>query len=473
MTRPPSLARPTPRCRLAWLALGTLGRRTGLVAVLALASATSATAWSGHTLCTWEALAALPTVGSQVVRAESLERFVAAQASQLERLLDEQEAWARTNVPDYPPRPDELAFRAAAGSDAPPSHERFVIALRMNPFAPRPLYLQLRPDAPDPVGGLLPVTAVATLPAGMAARQNRYVQVTDGEAVGALDVVATAANEPDYGLDLGLYADNGTAYGLRMGLGRQPYGNPALDYASQAPLHMGFHHEARLVNVAVGDLRRTMIDSRIALFSALARHAFASGHPYWGWRFTGWALHYVQDLTQPYHATALPGVGLARLLFVSLADLLGFEGPKRAAIALVSNRHLVLETYQHKRMLRAMASGQKDDALLAALRDARDDAGHWRYETASTRRMVSREAHDSAAALDAQVERSFPPRLVDDPKVTLGVAAELLEMEDIARQGPAAEHAALEEQVASLLRRLGRHSRALVRAVAPLTQGEP
>lgn len=447
-------------------------RRWLLVAV-ALAPFTGANAWSGHALCTWESLAGMTELADKVVRAEPLERFVAAQATELETLLGEHEAWARVHLPDYPPRPDDLAFRAQAGESAASAPERFVLALRMNPFAPRSLYVQLRPDAPRSTDELLPVTAVATLPASMAARQNRYVRIADGEEMSALDVVATAANEPDYGLDLGLYADNGTAYGPRMGLGVQPYGNPALDYASQAPLHMGFHHEARIVNLAVGDLRRTMIDSRIALFSALARHAFTSGHPYWGWRFTGWALHYVQDLTQPYHATALPGVGLARLLFMSVADLLGFDGPKNAAIALVSNRHLVLETYQHKRMLRAMAARQQDDVLLSALRDTRGDADHWRYEATSTRRIVSREAHASASQLDAQIERSFPARLVDDPKVTLGVEAELLEMEDIARQGPEVEHAALEQQVAALLQRLGRHSRALVRALAPQAQATP
>ncbi len=150
------------------------------MAALALASATPATAWSGHTLCTWEALAALPGLAGQVVRAESLERFVAAQGPRLGQMLDEQEDWARANVPDYPARPDDLAFRASAAADAAPPHERFVFALRMNPFAPRALYLQLRPDAPDPVGGLLPVFAVATLPASMAARQNRYVRIADG-----------------------------------------------------------------------------------------------------------------------------------------------------------------------------------------------------------------------------------------------------------------------------------------------------
>mgnify|MGYP003381439764 CR=1 FL=1 len=44
---------------------------------------------------------------------ESLEAFVTAEAAALEKLLDEQEAWARQNVPAYPQRPDALRFTAA------------------------------------------------------------------------------------------------------------------------------------------------------------------------------------------------------------------------------------------------------------------------------------------------------------------------------------------------------------------------
>lgn len=447
--------------------------RRWLVIAVALWPSAPALAWSGHTLCTWEALAGLPELAGRTVRARSLAQFVAEQAPQLEALLRSHEAWARERLPDYPPLPDELAFRARAAEDAAPAHDRFVLALRMNPFAPRSLYLQLRPGQPQRSEDLLPPMAVATLGAVMAVRENRYVRVAEGEEVSALDVIATAANEPDYGLDLGLYADNPTTYGPRMGLGRQPYGNAALDYGSQAPFHMAFHHERQLVYLAVGDLRRTMTDARIALFSALARHAFDSGHAYWGWRFAGWALHYVQDLTQPYHATALPGVGLPRLLLVNIAALLGFEGPKNRVIALVSNRHLVLETYQHKRMLRTLASGQRADLLLASLRDTSGDAAHWRYEQSSTRHVVSLEAHAAASQLDDQVARSFPASFVDDPEVTHGVEVEAMEMEDAARQHSAAEHQRLEQQVAELLRRLGRHSRALVRALAPQAPAAP
>lgn len=452
----------TPRSRLRLLLC-----RAGWVLAL-LAATPLARAWNSHALCTWEALAGMPELSERLVRAESLERFVAAEAPRLEALLQAHEAWAREHVADYTPRPDALAFRAAvvAGDGASP-RDRFVLALRLNPFARLGLFVQLRGDAQRPAEALLPASAVSTLASGLPGRQQRYARLSEGEAVSALDVVATASDEPDYGLDLGLYTDNGTEHGARMGLGAQPYGNPAFDYSSQAPFHMGFHHEARVVYLAAGFLGRTMVDSRIELFSALARHAFASGHEYWGWRFTGWAMHYVQDLTQPYHARALPGVGVLRMLWINALALIGLEGAKTDAITLVSNRHVVVEAYQLRRMQRAAAAGRRDDALFEALRDGGEDRAHWRYDTASTRGLVSREAADAAAALDAQLERSFPRRYTGEPQISLGPETDLLPLDEVARSHSAAEHQALEQQMVALLRRLGRHSRALVRALAP------
>ena len=43
-------------------------------------------------------------------------------------------------------------------------------------------------------------------------------------------------------MDIGLFADNGTDFGQGYGFGIQPFGNPNLEYSSQAPFHMGFYH---------------------------------------------------------------------------------------------------------------------------------------------------------------------------------------------------------------------------------------
>jgi hypothetical protein len=36
-------------------------------------------------------------------------------------------------------------------------------------------------------------------------------------------------------------------------------------------------------------------------YTNLAIRAFGEGNQYWGWRYAAWALHYLQDLGQPYH----------------------------------------------------------------------------------------------------------------------------------------------------------------------------
>lgn len=441
----------------------------------------SAQAWSGHALLTWQAFGDAHEVAAHRVHAESLERFVTARGPQLERLLAEHEAWARANLPDYPARPDHLAFRAEPhdAAHAPPARDRFLMALRVNPFSHVPLFLQARPEDSRADLPLLGWQAVTTLASGIGARESRFLRLAEGESVSALDVLATASAEPDYGLDLGLYSDSGTPFGLRYGFGRQPFGDPAVEYGSQAPFHMGFHHEARIVFLAASFLRNTQPEARIALFSALARDAFATGHGYWGWRFSGWALHYVQDLTQPYHASVLPGVSTLRMIGLNLLGMVGYQRPKLDAITLVSNRHVALENYQLARMQRIHREARWDDAMVKALRDTKGDGRHWRYEGTSTRAIVTSEAQAAADALDAQLERSLPQRYTSDPGISLGNEADLLDMDRIARQHSPEENLHLEEHVVRLMANLGRHTRALMRSLlqslvnAPGVPGTP
>lgn len=442
--------------------------RAFLAAVLlvALLAPAAARAWSGHALCTWQALAPMPELARTKVRAETLESFLAAQAVPLERLLAEHEAWARAELPAHAPRPDNLAFKAprpGAGGDL---RTAFLKALRLNVASRLPLFRELRPGEAAGDAAAMPWSEVTPLPSGRSALNHRFVRLAPGEDISVADVVATASAEPDYGLDLGLFEDNRTEQGRQYGFGRQPFGNPVLDYSSQAPFHMGFHHESRLVFALAGFLRRTQPEARVALFSELARHALASGHGYWGWRFAGWALHYVQDLTQPYHARALPGFGTARMIGLETLAGVGVEGPKRDAITRVGNLHVAVENYQFRRMALAYEHNRPDDLLLAALRDTRADQEHLRFSLPNLRALVSREAADAAAALDAQLARSLPPSLFNDPDVHLGVeSGSTLDVHAIARNHSQAEHALLEQRVAERLLRMGLHSRALMRAL--------
>jgi hypothetical protein len=87
---------------------------------------------------------------------------------------------------------------------------------------------------------------------------------------------------------------------------------------------MGFYHQARVLYWAAPFVGRTYPLLRVHQFLGLAELAFRTGHPYWGWRFTGNAAHYVQDLTQPYHASLLPGVSTLRMLGINLLARYGF-----------------------------------------------------------------------------------------------------------------------------------------------------
>ena len=89
---------------------------------------------------------------------------------------------------------------------------------------------------------------------------------------------------------------------------------------------MGFYHESDVIYTFAGFLKKTYPEYRIHLYKRLARFAFETGHPYWGWRFAGMGLHYLADLAQPYHARALPGVGTSFAMWINTLDMMGIGG---------------------------------------------------------------------------------------------------------------------------------------------------
>lgn len=433
-------------------------------AALALAAGT-AHPWSNHALGTWAALSTLPSVvNAPAVEVESLARFVAADPKALARVLADEEAWARSNLPGYAPRPDTLVFRAEPAASPEEMARRFVGALRVNPASRLALYLQLPPARAPEGRTVLPEDAVTTLKTTEASKLNTFVALREGEKVAVIDVVASASDEPDYGLDIGLWADNHTSQGAAYGFGKQPFGNPALEFTSQAPMHMGFFHEAGIVYRAAAFLKRTYPEARVHLYRTLAAHALATGHPYWGWRFAGWAMHYVQDLTQPYHARVLPGVGTTRMLWVNTIDMVGIRGPKEHAITFVSNRHLALENLQ-RGWLRAAQQGRPEAAnALQALRDTAND-GNTAFGDTTLRNVVTEQASQAADALDAALLQRLPARYTSDPDYTFGVTETGLDLyAELGRSAPA-ERIALEAEIAPLMARFGAHTRALVRSL--------
>jgi hypothetical protein len=448
--------------------IAPMGRRRWqwLAAALALAAAGPALGWSNHALGTRPALAAMPEMAAlPPIRAETLESFLADQAPALEAVLEREEQWARTHVPNYPARPEALRFRATPATSPAELRQRFQAATRINPGSKLGLYLQVLPGQTSSGRAALAWQQVTTLQRDAAVRARAFVALTEGESVAALDVVTSASDEPDYGLDIGLWADNATAQGEVYGFGTQPFGNPALDFSSQAPFHMGFFHESAIVYAAAGFLKRTYPEARVHLWQTLAVHALSTGHGYWGWRFAGWALHYVQDLTQPYHARVLPGVGVPRMLWINAVDLLGWHTPKNTAVTLVSNRHLALEDIQRRGVTAGYLGEPGGKALLAAFSDTRSDPTHPRMGTDDLRKVVSLEAFNHADALDAALERALPAHYVADPGFDYGAADDPHDLWAVLAHSSVAAREALLNALIGLLGQFGSQTRAFVRTL--------
>ena len=201
--------------------------RIALPALLLLASL-SAPAWEHHPLFTGPALSILPEAAQAApVPVEPLEAFLLSVEAELAEVLAAEEAWSRENLPMYAPRPDALAF--APGS-ARTVRERFLQAIRVNPEMMTPLYAFSLAGMAAYEGRKLNASEVSVLEDLSALDPFEFTALEPGAPVAPLDVVAASSNEPDYGLDVGLFEDNGTPAGQAYGFGVQPFGNPNLDF---------------------------------------------------------------------------------------------------------------------------------------------------------------------------------------------------------------------------------------------------
>lgn len=419
-------------------------------------------------MATYRAFEAMPEVAQATpVAAEPLADFLRAQAAPIEALLASEEAWAQAHIAHYPPLPAALRFRAQVPQQSPEAlRKAFLAALRVSPESRLALYVQPDPRAPAPApASLLEHDVVNALPArNKDGGGHVYVRLKAGDKVAPLAVLASASDEPDYGMDLNLWEDSPSDWGATYGFGKLPFGNPSLSFSTQAPFHMGYYHEQPVIYMAAGFLKRTYPLLRIHQYASLSELAFRTGHAYWGWRFAGLALHYLQDLTQPYHASLAPGFSAARLIGINLLSMLGMPGAKDDMVVLLSNRHFVLERYESQ-MIKAAAQARQDGAVDQALRDTSTDAGYPRWSAEYARDTVARQAHGLGTAVTDRMLATMPTGYVNDPRFDFGVQAGTIDlMAEIARQGDA-PRTALEADIAALMRNYGAHSRNMVRGI--------
>ena len=441
-------------------------KRLALLSITALTlTAGNALAWSNHSFAAYRALEKMPEiVQTASVTVEPIEVFLKAQEHAIESLLTSQETWAQSNLEVYPPRPPALAFKADPARSDATRRAAFLRALRVAPNSKLALYIQPDPWGPLPAAAaLLPFAAVDTLPEQPNATQ-RFVALRSGEQVAPLSVVASATDEPDYGLDINLWSDSPSEWGKVYGFGALPFGNPALYFSTQAPFHMGFFHEDRVIYMAAPFIKKTFPLMRAHQYSSLASLAFRTGHNYWGWRFTGLALHYIEDLTQPYHANLSPGNSSIKLIGINLLAMAGLPRWKNEMIVLLSNRHLALEKYQNQ-LLSNAAFARQETALEQALRSSDKDANYPPWSDLYARDVVSRQSHAYGSKLTNILLDTLPAAYMSDPSFDFGVKESSIDLVKELKQHDPAKHARLDQALAELMGNFGAHSRNLVRGV--------
>lgn len=419
----------------------------------------SALAWSNHSLGSQLALQALPELQG-TLRYEPLQAFLDDQAPAIEQLLDEQEGFARAHFPDYPVRPDALRFSATATAAAAEGRRSaFLHALRVNPEIRLAGFVQQLPGQADEGRTRLATEQVLVFRKLGPWSHWRYLALQPGEAVSAVQVLSSAADEPDYGHDINLFSDNPGEVGGDYNFGQQPFGDARFEYSSQAPFHIGYYHEPELVFLAAPYLRRTLPHWRIYQYTGLARLALASGHDYWGYRFLGWALHYMQDLTQPYHAKTVPGFATADLMLIAIKGALGYPEDRLAAITRVADRHAAIEAYQLERMQQLLAEPAAS-ALLQAYRQ-NPPGSYPPYSVDYAQQVVAAESYASADALDELIGQW----LARKPAAAPGFSGSN-------QLTPVAADPLLDEMLAVLFSRFGAHTRNAVQAtLAPPSSG--
>ena len=371
--------------------LRIFGIGAALLAILPL----SANAWTNHAYLTTPALGGQPEYREEV-SAEPLDSFLLKEKVKIGELLKAEEAWAVSNVRAYPPAPQTLDFLSSKEANL---RVRFLKALRVNPDLELPLFVIVLPGSPVPKNRRLPKSAVSVLSRDF--QNNIYVQLEPGEKISALEVLSSASDEPDYGLDIGLWENNDTKFGKEYGYGKQPFGNPKLDYGTQAPFHMGFFYESKIIYKADPSYQKTFTEQRAHLFHSLAKLAFQTGHPYWGYRFAGWGLHYLQDLTMPYHTTMMPGRSAFTMLAAAVLDIIGIHRPKAWAVGEVSRAHILIEKLLCQEFHDAFQKHDNGYGMIQALRDTSKDTTYPVYTDHFPSQVAAKESRAVAKDLSS------------------------------------------------------------------------
>lgn len=273
---------------------------------------------------------------------ESLEDFLFATQNELPQELSAVEGWAEKNVPSYRMLPTALKYTPTQCSSE--LSLCFKHAIRVNTRVPlsdmvqdyQMVYPQNEP------AHINDFSLSDILDRESSKRLTKFAKKRNlADPILVREIIATYVDEPDFGLDINLYDDNLDRYPYQFGT--QPIGVAHVPYVSQFLFHASTHNEAKLIKFLSPRLKENYPVYRAYLYFALAHFAKRTDHPYWSARFLSWGLHYVQDLTQPYHSKLFPEYSNEQMLFWFMKKKLGFPRDYEDAQQIIANRHLIIE----------------------------------------------------------------------------------------------------------------------------------
>lgn len=389
--------------------------------VLFLSVSNSSVAWSEHPLLVRPVLEKVDVLKKMPdIEVKTIEQFVwETQVPLADFFLSHNQRYSKY-LPDDALLPAHLQF--ITNHDSLNYRARFLEAIRVNPYVKIPLYLHLVPGQQMPELATIHPSEITTLRNIHTMSQMTFVRLSAGMMISPLEVLVTANEEPDFGFDLGLFMDNETTYGKNYSFGNQPYGNPNLEYSSQAPFHMGFYHEAGIIYLAGPFLKRTFLEYRVHLYRDLSILAFQNGQDYWGWRFLGWSMHYAGDATMPYHTKPLPGYSTLKMIWINLKALLGFKQARNDAVQLVSNKHTAIESYQHQAFREAYVKKDFNHAFFKALEE---DATLIPFDDNFIREVATRKSAEMSKSFDQTIRKYMPYNMVMDAGIEVSDLDEL------------------------------------------------
>jgi hypothetical protein len=364
-----------------------------LVASLVLVP--SVHAWSLHYLITEKVLQSWshpPAVLSSEVEVKSIDEFLSQNGGKVEQVFESYYDWLKQN--------GQTRFIRQKFDSTQPTVAQFLRAARLSPKTQFKQIERLLPRDP----ALPEIT-------GAFKTENSEFQYRFKNAVGkvsAKSVLSTFSDEPDWGMDQGLFQIP------EYGYGKIPYGAET-GIASQAPFHMLFLNENYIVKLAAPEMKDGMGRERIELFSRLSKLAFQVGHPYWGFRFSAWVLHYLEDLGQPFHSRAVPHWGIGDYLKFAVS---GNKTQVKAEMSqILKNRHFAYEDFVAYALQSYFIRPDTFNSKIAGAL-AESGSGLDRNPVALAL-SIGKSASDHAAAIDRAVVVAYGERMMTDPRYDL------------------------------------------------------